>query len=39
MTKCEQILFECEKKGMDKVVKEYTAPNHTIGFYQNPGEI
>ena len=38
MTKCEQMNFELYKKGMDKVVKEYKASTHDIGFYQNPGE-
>jgi len=39
MTKCEQIRYEMEKKGMDKVVEEYTAPNHDVAKYQAPGSI
>jgi len=39
MTKCEQVLFECGKRGIDKVTKDYCAPDHKIDFYQNPGEI
>jgi hypothetical protein len=39
MTKCEQLKFEIERKGMDKTIKEYTSAGHEIGFYQNPGEI
>ena len=38
MTICEQCLFELEKRGMDKVIQEYTQSGHTIGHYQNPGE-
>ena len=38
MTMCEQMNFELYKKGMDKTVKEYKAPDHKIDFYQNPGE-
>ena len=39
MTKCEQIRYEMEKKGMDKVIEEYTAPNHDVAKYQAPGSI
>lgn len=39
MTKCEQIKFEIERKGMDKVIKEYTKEDHSVGMYANPGEI
>lgn len=39
MTKCEQIKFELERKGMDRVVKEYTKKDHAVGTYTNPGEI
>ena len=39
MTKCEQIRYEMEKKGMDKVIEEYTAPNHDVAKYHAPGSI
>jgi hypothetical protein len=38
MTKCEQVRFELEKKGMDRVVSEYTAEGHSVGKYKSPGE-
>lgn len=38
MTKCEQVKFEIEKKGIDQVTKEYLAPGHTFGHYKKPGE-
>lgn len=37
MTMCEQIKFEIERKGLDKVTKEYTKKGHQIGYYQAPG--
>ena len=29
--------FELHKKGLDKTINEYIAPDHEINFYQNPG--
>ena len=37
MTKCEQIRHEIELHGMDYVVQNYSAPNHSVGFYKPPG--
>ena len=37
MTKCEQIRHEIELHGMDHVVQNYSAPNHSVGFYKSPG--
>ena len=37
MTICEQCKYEIEKKGLTKVVEEYQNPEHSIGFYQEPG--
>lgn len=39
MTICEQIAFEVGRKGIDRVVKEYTKAEHSVGTYTNPGEI
>lgn len=39
MTKCEQLKYEIGRKGIDKVVEEYSANGHDIGFYSNPGEV
>ncbi len=39
MTQCEQIKFEIQRKGMERVTKEYSAPGHDIGFYKAPGTI
>jgi hypothetical protein len=39
MTKCEQIKFEIERKGMDRVDKEYLAQGHSIDFYKAPGTV
>ena len=38
MTRCDQLNLELTKKGVDKVIEQYTKPGHTIDFYQNPGE-
>jgi hypothetical protein len=38
MTKCEQVKHDIELKGMNEVVKEYKAPDHSFGFYKPPGE-
>jgi hypothetical protein len=37
MTKCEQIKHDIEVKGMDTVVSEYKAENHSFGKYKAPG--
>ena len=37
MTKCEQIKHDIEIKGMDIVVSEYKAENHSFGKYKAPG--
>jgi hypothetical protein len=37
MSICEQCKFETERKGIDKVIQEYTAEGHMIDYYQNPG--
>lgn len=37
-TKCKHIHDEIVKKGIDKVIEEYTVDGHDIGHYQNPGE-
>lgn len=37
MTICEQIKFETDRKGLDKVTKEYIKPGHSISHYQAPG--
>jgi hypothetical protein len=37
MTKCEQIKFEIERKGMQRVDSEYTAKGHALDFYKAPG--
>jgi len=39
MTICEQIEFEIQKKGLDKVVKEYTTKDFSVSNYRNPGEV
>lgn len=38
MTKCEQVKHDIDLKGMNEVVKEYKAPDHSFGFYKPPGE-
>ena len=38
MTQCEQIKFEIERKGMQKVIHEYSAPGFKIDSYKAPGE-
>ena len=39
MTKCEQVRYEIEKKGMDRIVSEYTSPGHDVAKYKAPGSI
>ena len=39
MTICEQLKFELARKAMDRTIKEYKNPNHSIGTYTNPGGI
>lgn len=38
-TMCEQVLYEIETKGIEKVTEEYINPNNTLGTYAAPGEI
>jgi len=38
MTICEQVAFEIQRKGMNKVIKEYSNPDHHITNYKAPGE-
>lgn len=37
MTKCDQFLFQIEKVGLEKTIKEYTKPGFSLGYYQAPG--
>lgn len=37
MTMCAQVEFEIARKGIDKVVQQYTHPDHKLGHYQDPG--
>ena len=39
MTKCEQVEYEIQKKGIDLVTLEYAAPEHKVTAYIAPGEI
>jgi len=39
MTKCEQIKYMTDKKGIDWVTDNMMNPLHTIGKYQAPGEV
>jgi hypothetical protein len=39
MTQCEQLKFEVERKGIDRVTKEYSAEGFSLSNYANPGEI
>ena len=39
MTKCEQVKYCLEHRGMESVNKNMSAPNHSVDFYQAPGEI
>lgn len=39
MTKCEQVRYEIEKKGIDRIVSEYTSPGHDVAKYKAPGSI
>ncbi len=38
MTMCEQIAFEIQRKGMDRVIREYMSPDHHVTNYKAPGE-
>lgn len=38
MTQCEQVKFEIERKGIDRVTKEYAAADHHVSNYKAPGE-
>lgn len=38
MTMCEQVNFENQRKGLDRVMKEYKNPTHNISDYKAPGE-
>jgi hypothetical protein len=39
MTKCEQIKYEIELKGIKNVVDEYTREGYTVGKYKAPGSV
>ena len=39
MTKCEQIRYEIQSKGIKKVTEEYTSPGHNVAHYTAPGTI
>jgi len=39
MTKCEQVKFEIERKGMQRVIEEYSADGHCVSKYKAPGEV
>lgn len=39
MTKCEQVRYCLEHRGMDSVRKHMTAPGHKVDYYQAPGEV
>lgn len=39
MTKCEQVKYEIDKRGIDDVTKMYMAPGHVIGAYKAPGSV
>lgn len=38
MSKCEQIRFELQRKGPERVLEEYKNPEHVIGKYHAPGD-
>lgn len=37
MSKCDQMQFILEKKGIEKTIEEYKDPKFTLGHYQEPG--
>lgn len=37
MTKCEQVALALYRDGIEQTTIDYTHPEHTIGFYQDPG--
>ena len=39
MTICQQLEFEIQKRGLEKVVQEYTTKDFDVASYRNPGEI
>ena len=39
MTKCEQIKYEIERKGIEKVTEEYMAEGHNVAKYKAPGSL
>ena len=39
MTKCEQIKYEIERKGIQKVTEDYMAENHSVAKYKAPGSL
>ena len=39
MSKCEQVHFELERKGMESVLEFYTEKDFSIGYYHDPGGV
>ena len=39
MTKCEQIKYEIERKGIQKVTEDYMAEGHNVAKYKAPGSL
>ena len=37
MSKCDQLQFVLDKKGIEKTISEYTVPGFTLGYYCEPG--
>ena len=39
MTKCEQVKYEIERKGIQKVTEDYMAEDHNVAKYKAPGSL
>ena len=39
MSRCEQTLYQIEKRGIDWVQENMMEPNHQIGYYKSPGSV
>ena len=39
MTKCEQVKYEIERKGIQKVTEDYMAEGHNVAKYKAPGSL